>query len=259
MLSPKILYQPKSTFLHRLNPLVKLAWLIAISAVVFVVPEMGLVVGLMVAIWILYPLAHLGLRRDVRGLRMLLSMSLLLFGLQALFNHQGTALFYLWPLGKGAVPVTDVGLRSGITIGARFLVIVLSSYLFVATTDPSELAYALMRAGLPYRYGFALITALRLAPIFEVEGATVYQAQLARGVRYDVRSPLRLFTLVRQFTFPLLVSALSKVDAIAVSMEGRCFAKYPTRTFVRQARFGWPDGAALALLVAGVVTLGLWR
>jgi energy-coupling factor transport system permease protein len=255
MFRPKILYQPADTFVHRLNPLVKLAWLIGLSAIVFLVPRMGMALGLLAGVLVLYPVARLRLWRDVRGIRLIAGTALLLFVLQALFNRRGKILFFLWPWGEGALPVTDEGVRYGVMLGARFAVLLVVSYLFVATTDPSALAYALMRAGLPYRYGFALITALRLAPVFEAESSIVYQAQLARGLRYDVRSPLRLLTLLRQFFFPLLVSALSKVDALAVSMEGRCFGKYPTRTFVRQARFGWGDAAALALLAVGVGAL----
>jgi len=55
----------------------------------------------------------------------------------------------------------------------RFLNIIGASYLFVATTDPNRLAYALMQAGLPYRYGFMLITALRFIPLFQLELAQV--------------------------------------------------------------------------------------
>jgi energy-coupling factor transport system permease protein len=133
-------------------------------------------------------------------------------------------------------------------VAGRFLSVVLLSYLFVLTTEPNELAYGLMRAGLPYRYGFALVTALRLVPVFEEEGQTVYRAQLARGVEYDVRSPRRVVVLARQFFLPLLVSALGKVDALAVSMEGRCFGRYPSRTFLREVRATWRDGIALGLL-----------
>jgi energy-coupling factor transport system permease protein len=129
----------------------------------------------------------------------------------------------------------------------------------VLTTEPNDLALALMRAGLPYRYGFTLITALRLVPTFEQEGQIVYNAQLARGVRYDIKSPRRFMTLVRQFLLPLLVSALGKVDSLSVSMEGRCFGKYRTRTFLRELHATWRDGLALGLLVLATGLLVAWR
>jgi energy-coupling factor transport system permease protein len=187
---------------------------------------------------------------QLRGTRLFITTALLLGSLQVIFFREGAALLEIGPL-----TITTGGLENGIYVAGRFLSVVLLSYLFVLTTDPNDLAYALMRTGLPYRYGFALVTALRLVPAFEQEGQIVYNAQLARGVRYDVRSPRRFLTLGRQFFMPLLVSALGKVDALAVSMEGRCFGKYPTRTFLREVRGSRLDLLAGSLLFLAVVGL----
>jgi energy-coupling factor transport system permease protein len=184
--------------------------------------------------------------------RLSVTMALLLGLLQLLFVRQGRTLFRLGPFAP-----TVGGVEAAVYVAGRFLSVVLLSYLFVLTTEPNKLTYALMQAGLPYRYGFALVTALRLVPVFEQEGQIVYNAQLARGVRYDVRSPRRFLTLARQFFFPLLVSALGKVDALAVSMEGRCFGKYPRRTFLRQVPFKRLDGLALAMLLAAAAGTGV--
>lgn len=248
----RIAYVPGDSFLHRLYPLTKAAWLVGGTALVFLIRNPWVVaaaVGLLLA-----SSAAAGLRLGrVRGTRLFLATALTLGLLQAVFLHEGELVWQAGPLR-----ITAGGVQAGIYVAGRFLSVILLSYLFVLTTDPNDLAYALMRAGLPYRYGFALITALRLVPRFEQEGQIIYQAQLARGVQYDLRSPRRLLLLARQFFLPLLVSALGTVDGLAVSMEGRCFGKYPTRTFLRQARPGWADAAALVLLaalVAGTIWL----
>ncbi len=168
-----------------------------------------------------FPLIGVRLGR-LRGTRLFITTALFLGILQVIFRQEGAILFQIGPLN-----ITAGGVEAGLYVAGRFLSVILLSYLFVLTTEPNDLAFALMRAGLPYRYGFTLITALRLVPTFEQEGQIVYNAQLARGVRYDVRSPRRFLTLARQFFLPLLVSALGKVDSLAVSMEGRCFGKYP--------------------------------
>ena len=245
---PRIVYVSGDSRVHRLYPLVKLGWLLWGSLAVFVVRSPWWALAMLAsALWVA-GLAGVNPRRDIRGLRWMLGMAGLLLVLQGLFVKQGTVLFRLVPFGPGYLAVTDTGLYTGLYVGARFLAVILLSCLFVLTTDPGLLAHASMRAGLPYRYGFALITALRLAPIFEVEGNTVYQAQLARGVRYDVRHPARIWTMVRQLLLPLLISALSKVDALAVSMEGRCFGKYATRTYREEVDFTRSDAYALVLL-----------
>ena len=239
----RLVYRSGDTLLHRLHPLTKVAWLLFGTILVFAIHSPWVVAAVVALLLLGFQVAGVQLRR-VRGTRLFVTTALLLALLQIFFVSEGTVLFELGPL-----TVTTSGVEAGVYVAGRFLSVVLLSYLFVLTTEPNDLAYALMRAGLPYRYGFALITALRLVPTFEQEGQIVYNAQLARGVRYDVRSPRRLLTLARQFVLPLLVSALGKVDALAVSMEGRCFGKYPTRTFLREVRATRLDVVAVALLV----------
>jgi energy-coupling factor transport system permease protein len=248
----RIAYHPGDSFFHRLHPLSKAAWLVLGTVLVFVARSPWAVTGAVALLLAGFPVVGVGLGR-VRGTRLFISTALLLGLLQVLFVRDGETLIQFGPLA-----ITTGGVEQGVYIAGRFLSVILLSYLFVLTTEPNDLAYALMRAGLPYRYGFALITALRLVPTFEQEGRIVYNAQLARGVRYDVRSPRRFLTLARQFVLPLLVSALGKVDALAVSMEGRCFGKYPTRTFLREVRATWRDAVALGVLGLLVAAGSAW-
>jgi energy-coupling factor transport system permease protein len=248
----RITYHAGDSFLHRLHPLTKAAWLFFGTLFVFVVRSPWAVMGTVVLLLVGFPTAGVRLGR-VRGTRLFASTALLLGLLQVLFAPEGAALVQIGPL-----IITAGGVERGVYVAGRFLSVVLLSYLFVLTTEPNDLAYALMRATLPYRYGFALITALRLVPTFEQEGQIVYNAQLARGVQYDVRTPRRFLTLARQFFLPLLVSALGKVDALAVSMEGRCFGKHSKRTFLREVRLGRLDGVAIAVLVLAIMGM-IWQ
>ncbi|MBN1967365.1 MAG: energy-coupling factor transporter transmembrane protein EcfT [Anaerolineae bacterium] len=251
-MKPRLTYQPGHSALHRLHPLVKLAWLLYVTVLVFAAADTRLVLGALVVVGLLFPLAGLRLG-EVRGLRLFLSTALMLAALQIVFVHAGEPLLALGPL-----TVSSGGVEAGAYVAARFLSVVLLSALFVATTAPNDLAYALMQAGLPYRYGFALVTALRLVPVFEREALLVYRAQLARGVAYDRRSLRRVLTLARQFLLPMLVSALGKVETLAVSMEGRCFGKYPTRTYLHVRRPARLDGLAVGLLALAILALGVY-
>ncbi len=227
--------------MHRLHPLVKAGWLVSLTGLVFVAAMPGVVLGVLCGLGLIWWRLSPG---RVRGVRLAIGMAIFLMALQVLTRDGGA----IW-MRFGSLVVTDAGARAGIVIGGRFLAIVLMSYLFVLTTDPNDLAYALMRAGVPYRFGFALVTALRLVPVFEQEGETVYRAQMARGLGYSKAGLSRWVTLARQFLLPLLVSALSKVDALAVSMEGRGFGQHPRRTFLREVRFTTADAIVTGLLV----------
>jgi energy-coupling factor transport system permease protein len=252
-MKPRLTYVSGGSLLHRLHPLVKGAWLVGGTAALFALRSPWWVLGVTVALLIAFPLCRLPLLR-LRGLRPLFVTALVLGALQAIFRRAGSVL-----LQTGPLTLTQGGVETGLYVAGRLTSVVLLSYLYVLSTEPNELAYALMQVGLPYRYGFALITALRMVPMLEQEAQIVYQAQLARGVRYDARGGFRkLVLLARQLFFPLLVSALGKADTLAVSMEGRCFGRYPTRTYLRQRRFTRGDGLALALLVVGSLAALGW-
>lgn len=227
----KLSYQPGHSLVHRLYPVTKLAWLLAASGLLFLLTNSTLLVltaGIFMGIlyWINPDIWR------VRGFRFAALTSLMLLMLHMLFYKDGQVL--LDPGFADHFVITTGGMAMGLRFSTRFNTIISLSYLFVLTTDPSDLAYALMKMGLPYRFGFMLVTALRLAPLLEGEGQTIYQAQLARGVRYDRGHIKKLFLFVQQFMTPLLISALRRADKLVFSMEGRGFGKQSQRTFRRQ-------------------------
>jgi energy-coupling factor transport system permease protein len=244
----RIAYEPGASWVHRLHPLVKVAWLSALTILLFATTKAGIVLGVLGLAAALMAAGGVSLVGR-RGARLILLTSLTLGALQLAFHREGAVVARVGPLA-----ITGAGVNAALYVAGRFASVVILSYVFVFTTDPSDLAYALMRAGVPYRYGFALVTALRLVPVFEAEAETVYEAQLARGIGHDARSPRRALGWLRQLVMPVLSSALGKVDALAVSMEGRGFGQYPHRTFLRAPHFGRLD--ALALVVLGAVVAG---
>lgn len=153
--------------------------------------------------------------------------------------------------------VCDVPWQTRIANGAlmslRFLNVVLASHLFVSVTSSEDFAYALMQAGLPYRYGFALLATMRFVPYFKTQANTVLQAQMARGMEVDRPTPKGIFLMAKHTFVPVIVTALSKVDSLAISMEGRCFGLYSDRTYRRRIPFHWLDGVVICASIAGIV------
>lgn len=235
-------FQPGQSLVHRLHPVVKLAWLLWVTVAVFVFDSatlplvaVGCTLGLLwlsgVAPW------------RVPGMRLWVTLGAVILATHVLLLRVGDPL-----LG----PVTTGGLTAGVRAVGRLLAVILMSALFVATTEPVALACALMRVGLPYRWGFALVTALRLAPVFRFEAHHVYRAQLVRGVAYDAAGPRRWWLMLRHLCLPLLVSALRTAHALSLSMEGRAFGLYPRRTYLREVAVGGRDLVAAALLAVSI-------
>jgi energy-coupling factor transport system permease protein len=249
-------YRGGSSLLHRLHPLLKLAWLLFLTAAVFLITDPYLNIGLVLGLLLVFPIIGIPLK-DLQGVKVLLTASALIVLLQILFWKDGPLAFSV-----GSLRITYPAITRGIYLGARFVSVVLVSYLFVLTTSPNQLAYALMRAGLPYRYGFTFVTALRMVPIFEEEVRTVFRAQQVRGVSYRPRKWSEFWRNLRAFSLPMLVSAMAKVDALSISMEGRCFGMYPNRTYyqVREEYAGdlWA-GLGLVLGVILVIGYRIWE
>lgn len=254
----KIKYEKGGSFLHRLNPLTRLLVLVAYSIAIFTFDSLEIELICFIALLLLMALLRSKALLSLVVSKYLLSFVLLIFLAQVIFTRGGELIFTI-PLVLFNIDVTAGGIMTGLIIAFRFLTIILGSAVFVFTTDPNELAYALMKAGLPYRFGFMLVTAIRFIPIFEFEAGTVRNAQAARGLEIDQGGARGVMKTVRYTLMPLIVSALSKVDVLVISMEGRAFGLSTSRSFLRPVRFGTADAiislaalAALSLLVANV-------
>ena len=164
----------------------------------------------------------------------------------------GTVLLYMIPqfgeIGP-LLPVTDFGVERGLTIAVRFLLIVFSSMLFISVTDPTLLSHALTKLGLPYRFSFALVIALRFVPLFDSENEVVRMAQRSRGISIEVRGLSKLLRSVRYTFFPLLVSALSRAETLSISMDGRGFGYNNSRTYLRKSEWHRSDTVLLVLTI----------
>jgi energy-coupling factor transport system permease protein len=243
-------YVPGSTPVHRLHPAVKLWLLLLFSLSVFTFhgPVPGLVLASILITF--YRSAGLNFSFFLRKLRFFLVFGVLILVVQVLAVREGMLLLVFGP-GWARIAVWSEGLFSGMTMMLRFLNVVGSSFLFITVTDPNRLAYALMQLGLPYRPGFMLVTALRFIPVFHLELEQVRNAQMAKGIELEKLSPFKLVVAVRYLLAPLVISALGRVDALAVSMESRAFGLYSGRTYLERhelsARDCLPAAVALGL------------
>ena len=235
------------SLIHHLHPLVKLGWLVWVTVAVFAFDAVALPLIVAATAATLLWVSGVAPWR-VPGIRLCITVGTTILVIHILVSSQGDRL-----IG----PVTTGGLVLGLRAAGRLLSVILVSSLFVMTTEPVSLACAMMRFGLPYRWGFALVTALRLAPVFRLEAHHVYQAQLVRGVAYDAVGPRRWWLLLRHLCFPLLVSAMRTAHSLSLSMEGRAFGLCKERTYLREVPTSRYD-VLLGVLLAASIVLGVW-
>jgi len=234
--------------LHRAAPLANGVLLLCVVGAVLASPSITISLAALVAVAVLAIASGERPTSLVPWRRFVLFFAVVLFVAQALSVHSGATVL------ASPFRLTDGGLLAGTRMALRFLVILGASALFVRATDPDRLAGALVRLRVPYRYAYLVILSLRFVPFFQDELRAVRDAQKVRGIGLSVRSPRRILRAVRYTFVPVLVSGLHRVDAIAISMRGRCFGLSETRTSSRpEKKSGW----TLVALFLGLLFVGL--
>jgi energy-coupling factor transport system permease protein len=175
--------------------------------------------------------------------------------------EQAGAAVQLGPLRVGA----DTAL-GGLGLALRLLAVALSGVLALVTTDPTELADALVQqARVPPRFAVGALAAARLMPIMAVEWQILGLARRARGVSAR-GSPLAGLRLAFGQLLALLVGAIRRGTRLATAMESRGFGARDCRSVARPLAMRTPDwvliGASAGLGVAAIgvsLAVGSWR
>jgi energy-coupling factor transport system permease protein len=178
-----------------------------------------------------------------------------------------------WPLllGVAGVAVANLlfaegGWRTAVAVSLRLLAVSLPGILALATTDPLDLADALVqRAKVPARFAYGALVSLRLLPVLAADWHTTAWARRARGLDAG-RSPVRAARLFSSQVFALLVQAVRRGVRMAAAMDARGFDVRGPRTVARPQPMHAADWAliagAAALVVAATavsVAVGQWR
>lgn len=243
MMNYRFTFQKRDSFIHSLHPVIKLLILIELTILLFVLEDIVSMILLFLLVRTFFIIMRIS-PLQVRGFPTIMLTSLFIALVHLLSNRNGQEIFIVFQY-----PITINGLMNGLRFSLRFLGVILVSLVFVLSTNPNDLVLSLMKSGLPYRIGFVLITALRLVPIFSYEAETIYTAQKMRGLHYSVKSISRSFYALKAFLFALVVSLLKKVDGLSVSMEGRSFGRYRTRTFLQEIQLKKRDLFVLLIVI----------
>jgi len=240
-------YVPGSSFLHRLNPLTKLLLSLILCVSCFISDLHLYVIGV-IALNLLLAASAGVFDRSLRMLKALLKLSVLLFIVQILFVRDGTALLNL-PLN---IVITDKGLSFSSLFVLRLIAATMPLALMLSITQMSDLSNVLVeQLGIPYKYTFALTTAIRFIPIFANEMAGIMEAQIARGVEFDTRNFLKKIRLLLPLCVPLLISSVKRIEGGAISVELRGFNCRKKGSGYKQ--YGFKAGDLLALCLAALL------
>jgi energy-coupling factor transport system permease protein len=245
-------YTEGRSFLHRLNPAVKLLAfsLLLIAPSLYLDPATP-------ACFLLLSFALAGLLGRISPLRLLRSLGVFLALSTGvlLFN----TLFYggekLTPLLQaGPLTIYREGLFFGLSVALRLLCITSYSAVFVYTTDPTLLASSLVhQLRLSYRIAYAVLAAYRFLPVLQRELSHIRDAHRIRsGYREGFGARLGR---IRRYGIPLLTNGIRQAERMSISMDARGFGAARARTYYRPTTVSAGDYVFLAGAAAGIAGL----
>lgn len=242
-------YVPGDSFLHRLNPVTRLAAAFLYGVACILCGSVIMEVAFILFLLLISAVAGI-FSRALRLTKNLLILGLFMFLLQLFFVRSGEPLFVI----GGFCLFTTGGLKSALLLSLRVVATMLPLMLLFAVTQMNDLCNALVkRAHLPYRYAFIVTTAFRFVPLFTTEFHEIQDAQKARGVDFETKNIIRKIQLVAPLCVPLLVSSLKKVDNSAISAEIRGFSLRKRTSGYKEYPFAGRDALVLLVLAALIV------
>lgn len=258
-------YYPAQSFVHKLDPRIKLLALIGFITLLFVADNfysLFAVALLIVAAIIASRVPFKSVLRSVKGIIFILIFTAVL----NLFFHRGE---HLLTPENWFIKIYLEGIIFTVFFVLRLFFLVMASSVLTLTTTPVALTDGIESLLKPLTYikfpvhELALIMsiALRFIPTLIDETNRIIAAQKARGADFESGNIFKRIRAIIPILIPLLISAFRRADELGEAMDARCYSGSKTRTKFKKLKFGWRDLVAFLLfcaLIAGVVLFNIY-
>lgn len=243
-------YVPGNSFIHRMNPVAKIACALLISVSCFCTTNLVFLCGVLVLDFVLA--ASCRMTRQAAGLaKAVAAFSIVLALIALLTTPRGDVLLELpWGyLGTGSI-------IAAITVVIRLVACAVPLFLVMYVTQLNDIANAFCKIlHVPYKYAFTFTSAVHFIPVFMNGMSQIMEAQTARGVEFDGSFAKRVRLMV-PLCVPLLVSSVRKTNSAAIAAEVRGFNLRTCRSGFKEYPFAGLDAVCL-IVSAALIPLAL--
>jgi len=244
-------YVDKPSYVHRLDPRVKLLLLVPLLLLTIASNSPFTLFLVFSFVILLYVLARIPYHRYkalvIGGLLSCISFfffgTVFYFGFYHYPESAGAHLtIWLWifrPEDAGSLPilgpiilgltggrgivVCQEGFMWGMVTSLKFLVALFSGNLVIMTTKPKEIVLALNKLGVPIKLTFLAMTTLRFIPVVMEEWYVTRNAQRARGLKFKILDVKGVLSALIATLSTLVVNSARRARILALAMETRAF------------------------------------
>lgn len=250
-------YEKKDTWVDRLSGITKLIFFLCWSVTSMMTYDTRVLVFMLFASIIFFKMSKTEWRQVGTVFKFIIFFLIVnVLAIYAFSPNQGELIYgsRMVLLGSGKYALTAEQLFYEINIILKYLTIVPSIFIFMVTTNPSELAASLNRLGVHYNVGYSIAIALRYIPDVQNDFSKIKNAQMARGIEMSKKG--RLLDRIKATTaiiFPLVFSSMNRIDTISTAMELRSFGRYRKRTWYMARKLERNDYIVITVMIAFAV------
>jgi energy-coupling factor transport system permease protein len=162
-----------------------------------------------------------------------------------------------WPILANYNLLSVDGIVYGVTLGLRFVVLMVSSTIFSLTTNPRDFLLSMRRLRVPFTLIFLVNIALRFIPDIRDQAKEVMLGQATRGLELEKGSVVTKLRAFMPLLLPLLITYLLMARTSAVALETRAFRYKKERTYMRSLKLSKTDYLLMSLTVTLTVLCAL--
>ena len=254
-------YYPGSSWIHKLDPRVKIMATILYIVALFVVQDfIGFAIAAagLAAVIIVSKVPLSFILRGLKPVFLIISFTLII----NMFMIKGEVLVSFW-----IFEITREGLRTAIFMAIRLILLIIGSSLLTLTTKPISLTDGIeallspfKKIGLPaHELAMMMTIALRFIPTLMEETDKIMKAQQARGADFESGNLMSRAKALIPILVPLFISAFRIAQDLAMAMEARCYGGNIKRTRMNGMKLATRDLAASLLYAAFLAAIVLQR
>ena len=244
-------YLPFDTFMHRLDPRVKLIGVFAYIITIFFVDDFISFIPFAILLIAMLYTAKIPIKNVFKSLRPLLFI-IIITAVINLFTAPGNTL-----VSFGKLTITDQGVYRTIFTIIRLVLIILTTSMLTYTTSPMELTDGLEKLFSPLkRFGFPagelammISISLRFIPTLFDEANKIRMAQMARGADFESGNIFNRAKAMIPLLVPLFINSFKRSDELATAMEARMYRIGEDRTKLNEIFMDRTDYLTLFLFL----------
>ncbi len=254
-------YYPTDSRIHRLDPRVKIMFTFVFMITIFMIDQFYPFLLIVAFLALLSKSSGVPGKFLMNGVKPLWPLLLITFLINALLT-QGEI---LWSIGF--IKVTYEGLRLGLFMIIRLVLLIVGTSLLTLTTSPIELTDGIekllnpfKKIGLPaHEIAMMMTIALRFIPTLLEETDKIMKAQMARGADFESRNIVERAKSLVPLLVPLFISAFRRADELAMAMESRCYRGGEGKTRMNEISMSRSDYSAFIVSTAVMILIACTR